>query len=155
MSGGLRYETGRDMTPAMAEKVAVQIARKMGAEAPLAKSAQNPVVEVNESVHRAPERLISAKRLYAVAFDEHRTGKIEDESINDIINLIDDAPTVIALPVTVEELDYLINDMISYIWKLENKKKTTEQAGYHSRKTLVEKLKKFRNEHFPDLTSLW
>ena len=117
MSNGLRYETGWDMPPSMAEKVAVQIARQMEAEAPPAEPAPVPVAEVDESTH------------------------------------IDDAPTVIALPVTAEELDHLINDTISYIWKLENKKKTTEEFGYYSRKALLEKLKKFRNEHFPDLTS--
>lgn len=153
MPNGLRYETGRDMPPGMAEKVAVQIARQMEAEAPPAEPAPVPVAEVDESVHTVPDRLISAKRLYAAAFDEHRTGRIEDESLNDIINLIDDAPTVIALPVTVEELHYLIGDTLSYIWKLENKKRTTEEFGYYSRKALLEKLKKFRNEHFPDLNS--
>ena len=34
MSNGLRYETGRDMPPGMAEKVAVQIARQLEAAAP-------------------------------------------------------------------------------------------------------------------------
>lgn len=32
MAGGLHYETGRDMPPGMAEKIAVQIARRMQAE---------------------------------------------------------------------------------------------------------------------------
>ena len=36
MSGGLRYETGRDMPPGMVEKVAVQIARQMEAATPAA-----------------------------------------------------------------------------------------------------------------------
>lgn len=152
MSNGLRYETGRDMPPGMAEKVAVQIARQKEAAAPPADPEPVPVAEVDESVHTAPDRLISAKRLYAAAFYQHRTGRIDDESVNEIINLIDDAPVVIALPVTAAELDHLINDTISYIWKLENKKKTTEEFGYYSRKALLEKLKKFRNEHFPDLT---
>lgn len=43
MSGGLRYETGRDMPPGMAEKVAVQIARQMETAAPAAEPAPLPV----------------------------------------------------------------------------------------------------------------
>ncbi len=36
MSGGLRYATGRDMPPGMAERVAVQIARRLEEEASVA-----------------------------------------------------------------------------------------------------------------------
>lgn len=43
MSGGLRYETGRDMPPGMAEKVAVKIARQMAAAAPAAEPVPLPV----------------------------------------------------------------------------------------------------------------
>ena len=43
MSGGLRYETGRDMPPGMAEKVAVQIARRMVATAPAVTPETPPV----------------------------------------------------------------------------------------------------------------
>lgn len=46
MSGGLRYETGRDMPPGMAEKVAVQIARQMAAAASTEDSALLPVAEI-------------------------------------------------------------------------------------------------------------
>ena len=43
MAGGLRYETGRDMPPGMAEKVAVQLARQLQASAPAADPEPAPV----------------------------------------------------------------------------------------------------------------
>ena len=46
MAGGLRYETGRDMPPGMAEKVAVQIARQMEAARHAEESAAPPVAEI-------------------------------------------------------------------------------------------------------------
>ncbi len=46
MAGGLRYETGRDMPPGMAEKVAVQIARQMEAARHAKELALPPVVEL-------------------------------------------------------------------------------------------------------------
>lgn len=49
MAGGLRYETGRDMPPGMAEKVAVQLARQLEAEALAKRSDQSPVAQNKES----------------------------------------------------------------------------------------------------------
>lgn len=46
MAGGLRYETGRDMPPGMAEKVAVQIARQMEAARVAKELAPSPVAEL-------------------------------------------------------------------------------------------------------------
>ena len=43
MAGGLRYKTGRDMPPGMAEKVAVQLARQLQASTPAADPEPNPV----------------------------------------------------------------------------------------------------------------
>ena len=49
MAGGLRYETGRDMPPGMAEKVAVQLARKMEAAAPAAVPVPVPAAGCEQS----------------------------------------------------------------------------------------------------------
>ena len=48
MSSGLRYETGRDMPPGMAEKVAVQIIRRLEAAAPTSESDNTYSTEGNE-----------------------------------------------------------------------------------------------------------
>lgn len=55
------------------------------------------------------------------------------------------------LPVTREELRHLINDTIAYIWKLEDRGAAKPEYGYDSRKALLEKLKQFEKEHFPEL----
>lgn len=52
------------------------------------------------------------------------------------------------LPISHKELKHLINDTISYIWKLEDRGCTTEEFGYISRKELLEKLKQFEKENF-------
>jgi hypothetical protein len=52
------------------------------------------------------------------------------------------------LPITQKELEHLINDTISYIWKLEDRRCATEEFGYFSRKELLKKLEKFEKENF-------
>lgn len=49
MAGGLRYETGRDMPPGMAEKVAVQLVRQMAAAAPVEETAPLSVAGCEET----------------------------------------------------------------------------------------------------------
>lgn len=49
MAGGLRYKTGRDMPPGMAEKVAVQLARQMQAVAPAVDPAPVPVAAAEKA----------------------------------------------------------------------------------------------------------
>jgi hypothetical protein len=58
------------------------------------------------------------------------------------------APTVVAIPVSAEELRHLINDTLSYIWKMESDGRENLTYG---RKILLEKLKRFEKEHFPDI----
>jgi hypothetical protein len=55
---------------------------------------------------------------------------------------------IVLLPITQKELGHLINDTISYIWKLEDRRCATEEFGYFSRKELLEKLKQFEKENF-------
>jgi peptidoglycan hydrolase-like protein with peptidoglycan-binding domain len=52
--------------------------------------------------------------------------------------------------VTAAELKHLINDTITYIWGLEDSGFDKPEFGYDSRKALLEKLKKFEKEHFPE-----
>lgn len=58
---------------------------------------------------------------------------------------------VAMLPVTGNELKYLINDTIAYIWKLEDTNQAIPERGYDSRKELLQKLKQFDKENFPEL----
>lgn len=58
MPNGLRYETGRDMPPGMAERVAVQIARQMAAAALTEDPAPLPVAGCER-----PQRTIDAAEL--------------------------------------------------------------------------------------------
>ena len=58
---------------------------------------------------------------------------------------------VAMLPVTEKELKHLINDTIAYIWKLEDTNQAIPERGYDSRKALLEKLKQFEKENFPEL----
>lgn len=58
---------------------------------------------------------------------------------------------VAMLPVTGNELKYLINDTIAYIWKLEDTNQAIPDRGYDSRKELLQKLKQFDKENFPEL----
>lgn len=59
-------------------------------------------------------------------------------------------PTIDAVPVTEAELKHLINDTITYIWRLEDRGCDKPEFGYDSRKALLEKLKQFYKEHFPE-----
>lgn len=63
--------------------------------------------------------------------------------------LINELPAVDAVEVTADELKHLINDTIAYIWRLEERGCNKPEFGYDSRKTLLEKLKRFEKEHFP------
>jgi len=73
-----------------------------------------------------------------------------------------------------DELDHLINDLISYIWKIKERafgddwnfgtdiseveqltpeqEKELRESGYYSRKALLDKLKQIEKENFPDIT---
>ncbi len=64
--------------------------------------------------------------------------------------MLDTIPGVDAIPVNADELKHLINDTIAYIWRLEDRGCNKPEFGYESRKALLEKLKKFYNEHFPE-----
>ena len=59
-------------------------------------------------------------------------------------------PIVDAIPLTADELRYLINDTIAYIWRLEKRGCDKPEFGYDRRKALLEKLKQFQKEHFPE-----
>lgn len=65
--------------------------------------------------------------------------------------LIEDAHTIDAVPVTASELKHLINDTIAYIWQMEERGLDKPEYGYESRKDLLEKLKQFEKEHFPEM----
>ena len=58
------------------------------------------------------------------------------------------APTVDAIPVSADELKHLINDTLAYIWKMESDGRENLTYG---RKKLLEKLKQFEKEHFPEI----
>ena len=58
--------------------------------------------------------------------------------------------TMDAIPLTAAELNHLINDTIAYIWRLEKMGCDKPEFGYDSRKALLEKLKQFQEEHFPE-----
>lgn len=60
----------------------------------------------------------------------------------------------IKIELNADELSYLINDVIAYMWKLEDKLKTEKDltdCGYYARKALKEKLQKIEKEEFPPL----
>lgn len=65
--------------------------------------------------------------------------------------MIELQPAVDAVEVTADELKHLINDTIAYIWRLEERGCDTPEFGYDSRKALLEKLKRFKEEHFPEI----
>ncbi len=52
------------------------------------------------------------------------------------------------LPITEKEMRYLQNDIIAYMWRLEDKGIADEEHGYFTRKALLEKLQRFEKEHF-------
>lgn len=67
------------------------------------------------------------------------------------MELLTYAPRVDAIPVTADELKHLINDTIAYLWRLEERGCNKPEFGYDSRKELLQKLKDFYQEHFPEL----
>jgi hypothetical protein len=94
-------------------------------------------------------RLIDADALHLGKFVEPRTEW--HQGWNDALDAATtQAPTIDAIPVTEAELKHLINDTIAYIWRLEDRGCDKPEFGYDSRKALLEKLKQFYKEHFPD-----
>ena len=67
--------------------------------------------------------------------------------------VLDAAPAAVAITVTKDELNHLINDTIAYIWRLEERGCDKPEFGYDSRKALLEKLEQFRKEHFTEMES--
>lgn len=60
-------------------------------------------------------------------------------------------PAADAVEVSADELKYLINDTIAYIWRMEDSGRDKSEFGYDERKALLEKLKRFKEEHFPEM----
>ena len=56
------------------------------------------------------------------------------------------------LPINHKELKHLINDVIAYIWDLEDRGCAKEEFGYNSRKELLKNLEQFEKEHFEMFT---
>lgn len=83
-------------------------------------------------------------------YGEFMDGSEVSFTANEVHAMINGAPAVDALPVTHAELRHLINDTIDYIWRLEDRGYDTPECGYDSRKALLEKLKQFEREHFPE-----
>lgn len=87
----------------------------------------------------------------SVVFSVRNERSAEIRGANKVMDRIRCAPAADVLPVTKEELAHLINDTIAYIWGLEARGAAKPEYGYDSRKALLEKLKKFEEEHFPEL----
>lgn len=95
------------------------------------------------------KRLIVANDLWSdIMMLPHNGDMVSSEEVEQAIM---DAPTVVAIPVTADELKHLMNDTITYIWRLEDRKCDRPEFGYDSRKELLEKLKKFYNDHFSEM----
>ena len=95
------------------------------------------------------KRLIVAHDLWSdIMMLPHNGDMISSEEVE---RAIMDTPTVVAIPVTADELKHLMNDTITYIWRLEDRKCDRPEFGYDSRKELLEKLKKFYNDHFSEM----
>ena len=96
-------------------------------------------------------KMENEKRLvYAEDAKEALLGWETDPTDEEIEYTIDELPTVDAIPLTADELRYLINDTIAYIWRLEKRGCDKSEFGYDRRKALLEKLKQFQKEHFPE-----
>lgn len=94
-------------------------------------------------------RLIDADAVEKQAYDDvHYHAELEDWEFDVVTHYLDHAPTIDAVPVTEAELKHLLNDTITYIWRLEDRGCDKPEFGYDSRKALLEKLKQFYNEHF-------
>lgn len=61
-------------------------------------------------------------------------------------------PKTVEVELTHDELRHIINDIIAYYWRLEDKGLADDSHGYNSRKELVEKLKQIESDNFPELT---
>ena len=101
------------------------------------------------------KRLIDAN----VLFSELIERQYREQTMGILVSLypqmraiVAEQPTVVAIPLTAAELNHLINDTIAYIWRLEKRGHDKPEFGYDSRKALLEKLKKFHEEHFPEIT---
>lgn len=96
-------------------------------------------------------RLIDAD---ALAENLELLAKYEDNWRQSVVlgvaSTIRNTKTIDAVPVTETELKHLINDTITYIWRLEDRGCDKPEFGYDSRKALLEKLKQFYKEHFPE-----
>lgn len=55
----------------------------------------------------------------------------------------------VMLPVTHDELVHLISDTISYLYRLRDTECTAPEYGYTTRLALLEKLRRFDRENFP------
>lgn len=93
-------------------------------------------------------RLVYANEVKEIFDYEVYTG--ETDLFDAFDSAIVNATTVDAIPLTADELKYLINDTIAYICQLEKKGFDKPEFGYDSRKALLEKLKQFQEEHFPE-----
>ena len=65
---------------------------------------------------------------------------------------MEDKKAVVLL--TKKELSHLINDVIAYMWKIEDESTDEQyliQRGYYSRKALKKKLIEIEKEVFPEL----
>lgn len=111
-----------------------------------------------EDTERMPEEVQALNRLFDYALKESRTLQEQLALIERLRELADadkDGRLVAvpegkaALPVTEKELGHLINDVIAYMERLENRSATAAIFGYESRKELLEKLKKFEKDNFP------
>lgn len=94
-------------------------------------------------------RLIDADAL-CTHVNSISTHWLNDWSTLGVLAAVEKQPTIDAVPVTAAELRHLINDTIAYMWDLEDKGIATPLHGYDSRKALLEKLKRFEKEHFPE-----
>jgi hypothetical protein len=57
------------------------------------------------------------------------------------------------IPVSKDELRHLINDVISYIWRMGDGGCVDQEYGYKARLELIERLRKFDKEHFSEVGS--
>lgn len=110
----------------------------------------NAVVRaISEEKHAIPVTVPEASH-ELVPEKPYKHGEAMRGGIRKALRCIEQAPTVDAVPVNHDELNHLINDTIAYIWGMEDRGATAPEYGYDSRKALLEKLKRFEEEHFPE-----
>ena len=111
-----------------------------------------------EDTERTPGEVQALNRLFDYSLKESRTLQEQltlIERLRDLAEADKDGHLVAvpegeaALPVTEKELGHLINDVIAYMERLEDRGATDAVFGYESRKKLLEKLKKFEKDNFP------